>query len=42
MCSINITCVNIGEKANMAKVTNAGGYMGIQTSFSTFLWKISK
>ena len=37
MCSINITCVNIGEKANMAKVINAGGYMGIQTSFSTFL-----
>ena len=37
MCSIKITCVNIGEKANTANVINDGGYMGIQRSFSTFL-----
>lgn len=37
MCSINITCVNIGEKANTANVINAGGYMAIQRSFSIFL-----
>lgn len=36
MCSINITCVNIGEKANTANVINAGGYMAIQRSFSLF------
>lgn len=39
MCSIKITCVNIGEKANTASVINDGGYMGIQKVLQLFCEK---